>query len=597
MFGLSQLWCHRDAFVTRARKPFLSCLFLFSLFFLMMPGEVKAISVSVKVQGVEGKILQAVFSNLSIEKQKEHPYLNDSLVRRLHDQASEEISGSLQAFGFYRPKVDSTLEQDDDQYTAFYMISVGDRVVVTDSDILITGEGSQNPLLLSHVERFPLAEGEPLVHSRYETAKKGLLSAAVQSGYLDAGYIESRVLVEAEKGTANIVLHLETGPRYTFGQVSFRQYFLSPGYLQGYVTIRKGDPYDQTALLKLQRALYDSNQFSQVEVAAPRKEAEGLVIPVTVTLEPGPTRKFTAGVGYGTDTGPRFRTGLEYRRLNRNVHRLKTDLQISRVKSGLSGLYTVPLKRPRTDHMDYSLTLAREQVEDINSDSVLLGLTHVRLRGLIQVSEYLRYLWEDYDVAADAGRTALLYPGVGLTYVRADNRIRTGMGFRLDLELQGSQEGFLSHFSFLQARAKAKFIASVGAKGRFIIRGERATTWIEDFDQLPASLRYFAGGDQSVRGFAYKSLSPLDASGEAVGGRHLVVGSAEYEQGIYGPWSAAVFTDVGNALDNMSDPLERGAGLGVRWQSIVGLVRLDVAWALSREDRPWRIHLNIGPDL
>ena len=130
-----------------------------------------------------------------------------------------------------------------------------------------------------------------------------------------------------------------------------------------------------------------------------------------------------------------------------------------------------------------------------------------------------------------------------------------------------------------------------------LVRGERATTWITDFGLLPASLRYFAGGDQSVRGFAYKSLSPLDAAGDTIGGRYLVVGSVEYEHSLSRSWSAAVFSDVGNALENMSDPLERGAGVGLRWQSIVGMVRLDMAWALSREDKPWRIHLNIGPDL
>jgi len=578
------------------RIPFLLC-FLFLLFFLLRPDFARALTVEVKVQGLEGEMLQSVLSGLSIDKQKGHPYLNDSLVQRLHSDAPVEISRVLQAFGYYRPEIDSQLDREDDTYTALYNVAPGDPVVVTDLDIQVTGEGSRNPSLQSLVRGFPLIQGVPFVHSRYEEGKKGLLSAAVQSGYLDASYTESRVLVSAEEGSARITLYLDTGPRYMFGPVSFIQDFLSTRYLQGYVTIREGDPYDQTALLELQKALYDSNQFSRVEISAPASEAEGLAVPVTVFLEPGPARRFTAGVGYGTDTGPRFRTGWEHRRLNRDVHRLKTELLVSRVQSGLSGLYTVPLKRPRTDHMDYSMALTRERVEDIDSDSVLLGLGYVRLRGSWQISEQLRYLWEDYNVATDEDRIALLYPGAGLTYVRADNRVNARKGIRLDLELQGSQEGFLSQFSFLQARARAKVILPAGARGRLIIRGERATTWIENFEDLPGSLRYFAGGDESVRGFAYKSLSPLDSSGEAVGGRYLVVGSAEYEYSLSRSWSAAVFTDTGNALDTMGDPLERGAGAGIRWHSVVGLLRLDVAWALSREDRPWRIHLNIGPDL
>ena len=573
------------------------CLLVFFFLLVVFSGPAEAITLTVRIEGLEGEILKAALSTLSIEKQKEHPYLNDSLIRRLHFQAPQEISRSLQAFGFYRPDVDARFEQENETYAAVYTVTLGNPILVSSLDIQLSGEGARVKHLVSLTAHFPLVRGEPLLHRLYEEGKKALLAGAVQRGYLDAAYIENRVLVDPDEGTAQVVLHLNTGPSYMFGPVIFKQSFLSPRYLNGYVTIREGDPYDLNALLDLQKALYDSNQFSRVEVTASRSEAEGLVVPVMVILEPGPRRRFTAGVGFGTDTGPRARTGWEHRRLNTHVHRLKTELLVSRVQSRLSGLYTVPLKRPRTDRLEYSLTLTREQVEDINSDSVLLGLNHVRLRGSTQFSEYLRYLWEDYDVATDEDRTALLYPGVALTWVLADNRIATRQGFRLDLELQGSQEGVLSHFSFLQARARAKFITPLWDRGRLIFRAERATTWTEDFQDLPGSLRYFAGGDQSVRGFAYKSLSPRDASGQSVGGRYLVVGSAEYEQGISGSWSAAVFTDVGNALEDMSDPLERGAGLGVRWQSIVGLVRLDVAWALSHEDSPWRIHLNIGPDL
>ncbi|MCJ7499189.1 autotransporter assembly complex protein TamA [bacterium] len=578
------------------RNPFLSCLLLFFLIFVL-PGTAEAVSVTINVKGLDGDMLKSVLSGLTLEKQKDHPYLNDSLVRRLHDQAPEEIMKALEPFGFYGATVDPQLEVEGDKYSALYAVVKGNPVTVSDLDIRITGEGTESPQLLLQLEEFPLTKGAILVHRSYEQGKKALIFTAVQLGYLDARYLENRVHVKKEDVSAEIVLHLETGPRFSFGRVTLVQDLLSPAYLEDFVNINEGDPYEQKALLELQKAIYDSNQFSRVEVSAAREEADGLFVPVRVILEPGPARKFTAGVGYGTDTGPRFRTGWEHRRINRKVHRFRTDLLVSTVKTGLSGLYTIPLKRARTDHLNYSLAFERERVEDIDSRKTLLGLKHVRLRGFSQFSENLSYLWEDYDIATEEEQTALLYPGLGFNYVRADDRVNTRWGFRLDLELQGSQEGFFSQFSFLQARVKAKLITPLGHWGRVILRGERATTWIEDFEVLPASLRYFAGGDQSVRGFAYKSLSPLNAAGEAVGGRYLVVGSAEYEHNLSRSWSAAVFSDTGNSLESMEDPLESGAGVGVRWKSLIGLVRLDLAWALSREDKPWRIHLNIGPDL
>src|SRR5690606_9543527 len=120
------------------------------------------------------------------------------------------------------------------------------------------------------------------------------------------------------------------------------------------------------------------------------------------------------------------------------------------------------------------------------------------------------------------------------------------------------------------------------------------TTRIDEFSELPASLRFFAGGDQSVRGYRYNSLGPTDASGEVIGGRKLLVGSLEYEHRIRGGWSAAVFYDAGNALEDYGDSLARGAGFGVRWLSPIGQVRIDLASALSEDGNPWRLHLNIG---
>ncbi|HAI23845.1 MAG TPA: outer membrane protein assembly factor, partial [Alcanivorax sp.] len=118
-----------------------------------------------------------------------------------------------------------------------------------------------------------------------------------------------------------------------------------------------------------------------------------------------------------------------------------------------------------------------------------------------------------------------------------------------------------------------------------------------DVTELPASIRFFAGGDASVRGFAYESLGPLDNDGEVIGGRHLLVGSLEYDHPISEQWSLAVFTDAGNAFNNFDDyEIRHSAGFGVRWRSPLGPIRVDFARGIE-EGREWRLHLSMGPDL
>ena len=120
---------------------------------------------------------------------------------------------------------------------------------------------------------------------------------------------------------------------------------------------------------------------------------------------------------------------------------------------------------------------------------------------------------------------------------------------------------------------------------------------MESIDKLPPSLRFYAGGDQSVRGYGYKSLGPTDSSGRVVGGQYLTEGSVELERKLFGIWSAAVFYDLGNAYDTIDANLQQGVGVGVRMTLPFGQIRLDLADAISEEGFSLRIHLTLGADL
>ncbi len=188
-------------------------------------------------------------------------------------------------------------------------------------------------------------------------------------------------------------------------------------------------------------------------------------------------------------------------------------------------------------------------------------------------------------------------PGINMQRVWGRERLIAARGARLQLDLKGAQEGALSDVSFLQSQVDAKLIMPLGEDLRLISRGTLGGIYTEDFERLPPSIRYFAGGDQSVRGYGYNRPGPRDASGEVIGGRYLVVGSLELERHIRGNWRAALFFDTGNALDSWDESLKQGAGIGLRWETPIGLVRVDLATALSEDGNPWRLHLTLGPDL
>lgn len=554
-----------------------------------------AIQLDVVVEGVEGEIKNNILSYLSIEQQKAHPNLTEGRIQRLHQKAIGEIKNALQPFGYYEPDIQASLEHEKDKWTARYLIDTGMPILVSDIDIKIIGEGAHDNSFQQLVRNFPLHIGDILDHSRYEQGRDAFLQLTAERGYFDAQLLKHQIDIQPQEYTASIILHIDTGQRYKFGKIIFKQEILREELLNSYVTFAEGDPYSTDQLLDLQNALTDSEYFSQVDIRGNREAMEDHEVPVEITLLPRKKYLYTLGAGYGTDTGPRGTFGWENRRINKRGHRLATELKASEIKNSLTARYEIPIRDPRTDNVSLTAAWVQDEPKATTSETLLLGISRTVSRRVNWLETvYLNYQSEEYTVGGEDRKSALYLPGISWSRIKADDRILTTHGSRLWLDFK---TGVGSDANLLQARANGKIVRSAGENARILLRGDIGATEISDFDELPASLRFFTGGDQSVRGYAYQSLGPTNADGEVIGGKHLMVGSVEYEHKIAGDWSGAVFYDAGNAINDFAEKLKRGAGIGLRWKTFIGPVRLDYAWALSNPGKPWRIHLTIGPDL
>jgi len=556
------------------------------------------LNVNVEIKGIDKPLEDNVRLFLSIEQQKNHALISEGRLRRLHQKAPQEISKALQPFGFYRPAIDAKLSQPSpDFWLASYNINPGPALPVAEFDFALSADMRDDPAFASLVETLPLNQGAVFNHLSYENIKASLAKLAAERGYFDARFSEHRVEIDLKAYEARIQLHYDGGPRYRFGEVLLQQDVLSPSLLRRYIPFETGSPYTLNQLINLQQALNDSDYFRTVEVSPDEPQVESGEIPITVILTPRNPHRYTLGLGYGTDTGARTKFGWERPRLNQRGHRFNTELKVSEIGYSLSAHYRVPVLNPRTDQLVYSAGVVNEKTDTSDSTVRTIGTSLNRSRGPWRESISLNYQQEEFVVADDSGNSILLMPGVNWSRTWGSNFIRTFDGLRFDISLRGASEKIVSDTDFLQLQGGIKAITPLGQRDRIIARGRLGGTLTEEFHQLPSSVRFFAGGAQSVRGYAYQSLGPVDDSGEVVGGKHLMSGSIEFEHSLNGKWGLAVFYDGGNAIDKISDKLERGAGFGGRWQSPIGPVRLDIATAVSDPDHPWRLHINIGPDL
>lgn len=557
-----------------------------------------SVPVEVVVQGVDGDMRDNVLLFLSIHQQKNLPEISENRIRLLHTLAHSEISTALRPFGYYQPDIESTLVYRQDRWIATYRIDPGVPVRVVELEIRVEGEASADPEFRVLLADLPIKQGDIFNHAKYEESKRVLQSLGSQRGYFDAELLRSEVRVDVERHSASIILHYASGARYHFGAISFLQAGeLELSLLQRYVPFKTGDPYDSNKILKLQTALSDSEYFQKVDVEPRRDQAENYAVPVDIRLNLRDRDKYTVGLGYGTDTGARGKISWERRIVDAGGKRFSTELNTSQINSSITARYRIPIKNPLTDQIAITGGWTDEHPGTSDSQTRLLGISRNQARGEWREAYSLNYRHERFVTGVNSGETTLFMPEVNWLRIRADNRINTTRGNRLQIDFRGASDSLGSDVTFFQTRANVKFILPVSDSGRLLARIDGGHTVVKDFDRLPASLRFYTGGDQSVRGYAYNSLGPPDSLGNVAGGKYLLVGSIEYEQRLSEKWSAATFYDTGNAYNSSSGDFKSGTGLGLRWKSPIGPVRLDVAWATSLEDRPWRFHLVVGPDL
>ncbi|WP_089725009.1 autotransporter assembly complex protein TamA [Candidatus Thiosymbion oneisti] len=582
---------------------------LLVLLVLPMAQEIQALDLGVRVEGLTGeyeKYEKNVLALLGIYQERKDKDLSVPRLEALHRRAPDQIRKALAPFGFYRVQVEDTLTRptaEDGAWVADYQVVPGEPVRVGQAqesvDYRITGPGAEDPIF---PKAFPIQPGDVLLHSEYDKATDNIRSLAARNGYLDYELTFNRALIDLDNYQAIIQFHLHTGPRYYLGDVSFTQDLLDDRYLARFVGFQPKDRYDPEALLTLQGNLLGTEYYERVEIV-PHKEAAGekRTVPIEVIATPNKANKYRFGFGYATDVGPRVTLEWRRRYLTRWGHTLKLETNISQPLQRMKGDYRIPIGNPLRDYVTIRPDLRSYDIASRKGDIQTLQVAHsVVTPGGWRRTTGIDYRREQFEIAADdAELVNELVPNITWSKTVTDDPVYTTNGYRIKFALLGTAQGLISPASYLSGSARFKWIKSFLDHYRLIARSDLGASWANSVFDLPASRRYFAGGDNSIRGWALDVLGPDDpGTKEAVGGRYLAVGSLELERRIKGDWSGAVFTDFGNAFDpDFTRQVEVGTGLGIRWRSPIGQIRMDVAFALTKDSSPARLHIVIGPDL
>jgi translocation and assembly module TamA len=517
-------------------------------------------------------------------------------VQRLFKEGDNDIRAALQPFGWYRPVIHSELHGSKPDWTAIYDVEAGPPTTIAHIDIQITGEGAGSKVLQQTRSKLPMHTGERLNQPAYEDAKAALLRAAYAQGYLDAAFTRHELRVDINASTAAILLTLDTGPRYYFGDVTIQQDAgLNEKFLRRYLTFKPGQPFDADKLLSTQFAFTDLDYFKYIQVEPQRSKAgPDHRVPVVISATAKAVRAWRFGAGYGTDTGVRGLAGVEFRRVNQYGHKLGITLRPSQNISSAIADYRIPIGHNAGDNLSFTAEGLSENVADINEHVYTLGTSLSRRLGTWSPRYYLKYTRDSYAFTGEPRNVSrLLIPGASFRHSDLDDPIYPRLGYSLFFDVHGAHDAVLSDATFVQFDVALHWVVPLAPKARVLWRAEEGASFVSKFSELPSSQRFFAGGDESVRGYGYKSLGPKDAKGRVIGGKYLTTGSVEVDYDLWKPWGVATFFDVGGADDTPQVRLHEGVGVGVRYLAPFGSIALDLAHPLDRDAGLVHVHLGI----
>ncbi|MBX2836988.1 MAG: autotransporter assembly complex protein TamA [Gammaproteobacteria bacterium] len=551
--------------------------------------------VTLNVTGVSEELAESI--SLSVI-----PPVNDSerALNRYLDEIPKVAKNNLAALGYFSPRIQVSRDVAEDTTIVTMNIEPGDPVRINKIDLFVDGPARLDPQFMPIMGKLQFQKNAVFESSNYEASKSILLDAAQDTGYFDFEFTTSKVRVSRNNLTADIELKAESGVRYTFGQIRFNNTIFTESFLRRWATFAEGDPYESSKIAELTQNLQNSGYFQSVRVTPQRDRRYGKTVPVTVRVITKDNNQVGVGIGYATDTGVRTKLTWAKPLINRHGHSLESELGISAVRQNVSFSYRIPRSNnPLHNYWGVQYGLQNEENEDTESFLSTLEFGHTRLMDSDWTETlFLRWERERSIIADDELNTDLILPGFVYARSRSKGKPFLTWGQSTSFTAMYGDRNIGSTIDFLKLNLRFKYIKALDERNSYLFRLQYGAIESNDFTLVPTSQRFFAGGDTTIRGYKYNSISPTNPDGDAVGGRYLEVTSLEYNYRFAERWSVAAFLDAGRAFNNFDTAYSVGGGFGIRWQSPVGPFRLDLAEPIDDERfNDVRLHISLGPEL
>ena len=560
----------------------------------------------IEIRGVEDSTLMDILTRSSqlVALESKPPASRVRLVRRVEEDM-ERLGKVLRSEGFYGGKISYSLDDEGTPVGVKIDVTSGPAYKIAAYDIIYQPPAGIGIALPRGLDAVGVKAGARARARTIVDAQEKLLRELGKQGRPLARVANRRVMVDHGAQTLSVRLTVDPGPESRFGPVSFEGLdSVEERYLRRFVRWSEGDLYDQEKVEQLGKRLRETNLFETVKVDRADTISSDGRLPVTVRAREGKHRSIGAGVNYSSSEGFGGEIFWEHRNLLGEQESLRATLTGAEIRQELA----LDFRKPNYKRLDQDLltrtALIRQETDafDETGASQFVGLER-RLSKFWRVSTGGSV--EYSQITDNDGEEDFTLLGIPSSIRRddTDDALDPGRGSRFQLSVTPFLAFEDRTFPFVRNELAGSYYYSVLPNKRFVaaVRAKLGSIAGAPTDDIPATKRFYAGGGGSIRGFAFQEVGPLDGAGDPLGGRSVIEVGLDLRFRVTDTIGIVPFIEAGNVYDeevpDFSEPLLIGAGLGFRYFTAVGPIRLDIGFPINgREgvDDDFQFYVSLG---
>lgn len=583
----------------------LSTIFL-SAMIVFISGQAFAAQYCVSFEGIEDSGLVAELREVAktVDLKDRVPPSSFLLSQRARKDIPR-LREVLKAKGYYQASIEVEVREKEEQpLGVIFKISLGPEYKVKTVKINTLPQKLSTKIDYPSPEDLDLEPGKTAKAEDIRAAGKKLEKKVIDQGYVLAQVKAPLVLVDHHDHSLKITYEVRPGPRARYGQTEIQGLSqVKPVFVQKRIPWKEGQVYDPREILDFKEQMMETELFSLIQVEHGSELNDQGRLPITVKLKERKHRIISLGIGYETDRGPRLSGSWEHSNLLGQGERFQVETELSEMLQELSGRYQEPSFWRSNQSLLIKASLRREDTEAYTSRVIESSANIERqLSNSLSLGTGLQYKGSLLDDAEGSEHFHIFSLPSFLDWDTRDDLLNPSKGQKIHFQLTPFQRFAQSGRKFARSTIRGRYYKEIISSSELIaaFRGKVGSLFGASTEDIPADERFYAGGGGSIRGYPYQEVGPREDD-DPFGGRFLIEVSSELRWKMTERIGAVVFLDGGDVYD---DPLPEdgislswGTGVGLRYYSGVGPLRIDVGFPLNRDEdhhEAFQVYISLG---